>query len=167
MHSMLLWTLISSTAVITSAAREPERDWYKHCVPNAELYCRKKAEHQPDKIRSPEDEQVCRDAIVEACRTEGGTMEGWTKMTELGGNTGKHREERMNECRKRTDLIERCEALHVNQSGKLKEVVMKMCLLDAVDDCATDAQLQAGHIRLVIQTLGHPKGEGFNHDDEL
>ena len=160
---MLLWMVISSTQAAISSAKDIDR--YQHCVPNAELYCRKKAEHQP----ATTDEQACRDEIIEACRNQRRNQETWNEIAELAGNTAEDRQKRIVDCKKQADMfISKCEIKLRNiENPKQKSASMRNCIRAEERLCATEATMKAGHLRLVIKTHGHPKGEGFDHYDEL
>ena len=168
---VLLWTVMTDSLVPVSAKKKktPEaksqEHWYTHCAPNAELYCRKKAEYQPEEMK-PEDEQACRDAIVKACRTKKFT--DWQTIKALAGDTRDAEKKRNEEC---YSSGARCNDLYGNmEASREKEALMEDCISDATERCHIKVHadvMQKGHLKLLIREHGHPKGEGFDHNDEL
>ena len=145
-----------------------------HCVPNAELYCSKKAEHQPDKLPTPEAQKACRDAIVEACHEESDKIpwEHYRHVRHLGGE----RDLDMLAARKtacKQHAREKCTAVmgtdetFQRAAQHEKERWMTSCELDAQHSCEDDHMWLHGHRKLLVQRHGHPKGDEFDHNDEF
>ena len=129
-----------------------------HCHANAEHYCTKKTEYAKG---GGEEEQKCRDMLLEGCVGQLTALRHTQELLQLSGETTDGRAEKARQC-------EEEEMWHCADIDCEHEKIM--CESTVKTTCYTRVwkeNMKAGHLKKVIMRHGHPKGDEFDHNDEL